>query len=41
MKRKIQELDEAFDKADFLPAKSFFLSRRDIQNSGVFQAPIL
>ena len=37
MKNKILELDLSFEKAEFAPAKSFFLSRDDIQNSEVFK----
>ena len=37
MKNKILELDLSFEKADFAPAVSFFLSRDDIQNSEVFK----
>jgi hypothetical protein len=37
MRSKILELDAAYEKAEFAPAKSFFLSKEDITNSEVFK----
>ena len=37
IKEKIKELDEAMNSGDFGPAKSFYLSKPDIEKSPVFQ----
>ena len=37
MRSKILELDAAYEKAEFAPARSFFLSKEDILTSEVFK----
>ena len=37
MIEKLQELDEAIKTGEFLPAKSFYLSKEDIEKSKVYQ----
>ena len=37
MRSKIAELDASFERAEFAPARSFYLSKEDIENSDVFK----
>ena len=37
MIRKLQELDEAIKTGEFLPAKSFYLSKENIEKSKIYQ----